>query len=71
VTGLAGAVAAALVGAHVGFAAGKELLALVTAVAGAVAAANLALIALDVSAATRPRERVISRGRPTVPALVK
>jgi pimeloyl-ACP methyl ester carboxylesterase len=71
VTGLAGAAAAALIGARVGFSAGKELLALVTAVAGAVAAANLALIALDVSAATRPRERVISRGRPTVPALVK
>jgi pimeloyl-ACP methyl ester carboxylesterase len=71
VTGLAGAVAAALIGARVGFAAGKELLALVTALAGAVAAANLALIALDVSAGKRAHGRASSRGRPAVPAIVR
>jgi hypothetical protein len=44
---------------------------LVTALAGAVAAANLALIALDVSAGKRAHGRASSRGRPAVPAIVR
>jgi len=53
-TGLGAAVAGAVLGAWLGFAAGEGLIAPFTAIAGAVAAANLALIALDVCA---PRKR--------------
>jgi hypothetical protein len=49
--GLAAAAAGALAGALLGFNAASGLLALVTAIAGAVAAANLALILLDMSRA--------------------
>jgi hypothetical protein len=47
-TGFAVAVASGLAGAWLGFNAGTDLLALVTAIVGATAVANLALIVLDV-----------------------
>lgn len=47
-TGLVAALAGAVAGAWLGFGAGAGLLTIVTATAGAVAVANLALIALDV-----------------------
>jgi hypothetical protein len=45
------------VGAWLGFHAGADLLALVTAIVGAVAGANLMLIALDISSARLVRDR--------------
>jgi pimeloyl-ACP methyl ester carboxylesterase len=57
-TGLAAAVAAGLVGAWLGFHAAVDLLALVTAIVGAVAGANLALILLDISTARSVRQRL-------------
>ena len=70
-TGLGAAIAGAVIGAWLGFGAAGGLLALVTAIAGAVAAANLALIALDVAAATPRHERAASRRRRAVPAIVR
>ena len=56
--GLAAAVAGALVGARLGFHATSDLLALVTAILGSAAAANLSLILLDVSRARSARAAV-------------
>jgi hypothetical protein len=57
-TGFAAAVAAGLVGAWLGFHAGVDLLALVTAIVGAVAGANVTLILLDISTARSVRQRL-------------
>ena len=62
-TGFAVAVAAGHVGSWLGFQAGTDLLALVTAIVGAVAGANLALILLDISSARQPRERLAANAR--------
>ena len=73
-TGRAGALAGAGVGAWLGYAAADDLIALLTAIAGAVAASNLALIALDVTAEAPapPVGQVFSHEeRPAVPALVR
>jgi pimeloyl-ACP methyl ester carboxylesterase len=65
-TGLAAAVASAIIGARLGFAAADGVLALITAAAGSVAGANLALIIRDTWAgedtrpARRPRERPVA-----------
>ena len=56
VTGLAAAVAGALIGAWLGFHATADLAALVTAIVGAIAGANLTLIGLDVALGTVGRE---------------
>jgi len=56
--GLAAAAAGALIGAWLGFHAATDLLALVTAIAGAVAGANLTLILLDMSRGGRGVPRV-------------
>jgi len=56
--GFAVAVAAGLVGAWLGFHAGTDLLALITAIVGAVAGTNLALILLDISMARSARQRL-------------
>jgi uncharacterized protein YcfJ len=56
--GFAVAVAAGLVGAWLGFHAGTDLLALITAIVGAVAGTNLALILLDISMARSVRQRL-------------
>jgi pimeloyl-ACP methyl ester carboxylesterase len=58
--GLAASVAAALVGGWLGFHATGDLMALVTAILGAVAGANLVLILLDMLRAASPDERVAS-----------
>jgi hypothetical protein len=58
--GLAASVAAALVGGWLGFHATGGLMALVTAILGAVAGANLVLILLDMLRAASPDERVAS-----------
>jgi pimeloyl-ACP methyl ester carboxylesterase len=57
-TGFAGAVGGALVGAWVGFHAAEGLLALVTAIAGAVVGGNLTLLGLDIAWDLQARERV-------------
>jgi hypothetical protein len=54
-SGLAAAVAGALVGAWLGFACATAMLAVATTLLGAVAGTNLALIACDVAAETRRR----------------
>jgi pimeloyl-ACP methyl ester carboxylesterase len=54
--GAVGALAGALAGTWLGFHAAADLLALVTAIAGATAGANLLLLALDVAGARRTRE---------------
>jgi pimeloyl-ACP methyl ester carboxylesterase len=51
-------VGGALAGAWLGFHAGTDLLALLTAILGAIAGANLALVALDISRERREREPV-------------
>ena len=61
--GLAVATAGALIGAWLGFASATAMLAVATTLAGAVAGANLALIACDVASETRGRRRM------TVPAV--
>ena len=58
--GLAAAAAGGLAGAWLGFHATTGLLALVTAIAGAVAGANLALILLDMSRAHSAGDRVVA-----------
>jgi pimeloyl-ACP methyl ester carboxylesterase len=58
-TGFAGAVAAGVVGAWLGFHAAEDLLALVTAIVGASAGANLALILLDVAWDRQVRGRLV------------
>jgi pimeloyl-ACP methyl ester carboxylesterase len=58
ITGFAAAAAGALVGAWLGFHAAGDLLALVTAIAGAVAGANLTLILLDMSRARSVPDRL-------------
>lgn len=52
--GFAAAMGGALVGASLGFRAGTDLLALITAVVGAAAGSNLAVILLDIAQARRP-----------------
>jgi pimeloyl-ACP methyl ester carboxylesterase len=66
--GLAAAVAGGLVGAWLGFHATTDLLALVTAIAGAIAGANLTLILLDVSGARSASEAPAARGVNVNPA---
>jgi hypothetical protein len=56
-TGFVGALAAALLGAWLGFHAAADLLALLTAIAGAVAGGNLILLALDVAWDRQVRDR--------------
>jgi pimeloyl-ACP methyl ester carboxylesterase len=56
--GVAAAVGGALVGTWLGFHAATDLLALLTAIAGAVAGANLAVILLDISLARSIRNRL-------------
>jgi hypothetical protein len=56
-TGFAAAVGGALAGAWLGFHAAADLLALVTAIAGAVAGANLILLALDIAWDRQVRDR--------------
>jgi hypothetical protein len=56
-TGLVAVAAGALVGAWLGFHATTDMLALVTAIAGAAAGANLALITLDITWDRRARDR--------------
>jgi pimeloyl-ACP methyl ester carboxylesterase len=64
--GLAAAVAGSLAGAYLGFHATGDLLALVTAILGAVAGANLALIVLDMSRTQAVASR-IADAAPAVP----
>jgi len=52
--GFAAAMGGALVGAWLGFRAGADLLALITAIVGAAAGSNLAVILLDIAEARRP-----------------
>jgi pimeloyl-ACP methyl ester carboxylesterase len=56
--GLATALIGGLVGAWLGFHAGTDLLALITAIVGATAVANLALIVLDLARDRRAREHM-------------
>jgi len=56
--GLAAAAAGALTGAWLGFHAAADLLALITAIVGAIAGANLALILLDMSRARSVDDRI-------------
>ena len=65
--GLAAAIGGALVGAWLGFHATAGLLALVTAIVGAAAGANLILIALDISWDRSKRSRFIAGGGPSAP----
>ncbi len=58
VTGLAAAVAGALIGAWLGFHATTDLAALATAIVGAIAGANVTLIGLDVAWARSSESRV-------------
>jgi len=58
-TGLAAAAGGALVGAWLGFHATHDLFALITAIAGAAAGANLILLALDISSARQVRDRLV------------
>ena len=70
--GLAAAVASAVLGACLGFGAAEDFVALLTAIAGAVAAGNLALIGLDLSAGEPAREQVAAyRSEPAVPAMTR
>jgi pimeloyl-ACP methyl ester carboxylesterase len=64
--GLAAAVVGAFAGAWFGFHATVDLLALVTAIAGAIAGSNLALILLDLSKPRSVAERVEATSAPTV-----
>jgi pimeloyl-ACP methyl ester carboxylesterase len=59
-TGFAAAVAAGLVGAWLGFHAADGLLALITAIVGASAGANLALILLDIAWDRQTRDRFVA-----------
>jgi pimeloyl-ACP methyl ester carboxylesterase len=72
-SGFAAALGGSLAGAWLGFHAADDLLALVTAIAGAIAGANLALLALDMSrdrqarkgfVETSPGERLEASGSP-------
>ena len=62
--GLAAAVGGALVGAWLGFHATDRLLALITAIVGAAAGANLAVLALDIAWDRSARDRVAEPTRP-------
>jgi pimeloyl-ACP methyl ester carboxylesterase len=69
-TGFAAAVGGALAGAWLGFHAAVDLLALVTAIVGAVAGANLTLIVLDMSRARSLDDRVAPEAAsPSAPSL--
>jgi hypothetical protein len=61
-TGFAAAVASALVGGWLGLHAAEGLLALVTAIAGAIAGANLILLALDIAWDRQGRDRFAAAG---------
>jgi uncharacterized membrane protein YfcA len=61
-TGFVAALVGGFVGAWLGFHAGADLLALVTAIVGAVAGTNLALILLDISTARSVRQRLPAAG---------
>jgi pimeloyl-ACP methyl ester carboxylesterase len=68
--GLASALVGGLVGAWLGFHAGTDLLALVTAIVGAAAGANLTLIILDMSRTRSLDNRVAPEtARPSAPSL--
>jgi uncharacterized membrane protein YfcA len=56
-TGFVAGVGGALLGAWLGFHAGTDLLALVTAFLGAIAGANLALVVLDIARDRKARDR--------------
>jgi pimeloyl-ACP methyl ester carboxylesterase len=58
-TGFVAAVVGGLVGAWLGFQAGADLLALVTAIVGAAVAANLSLIVLDIARGQSVRDRFV------------
>jgi uncharacterized membrane protein YfcA len=58
-TGFVAAVVGGLVGAWLGFNAAADLLALITAIVGAMAGANLALVVLDIAWDRKPRDRSI------------
>ena len=62
--GLVAAIGGALIGGALGFACATAMLAVVTTLLGAVAGANLALIARDVAAAARLRARFPRAQRP-------
>jgi pimeloyl-ACP methyl ester carboxylesterase len=68
VTGLAAAVAGSLIGTWLGFHATADLAALVTAIVGAIAGANLALVGLDIVWARSTQERLAAplAARPVV-----
>jgi hypothetical protein len=69
-TGFAAAVGGALAGAWLGFHAAVDLLALVTAIVGAAAGANLTLIVLDMSRARSLDDRVAPEtASPSAPSL--
>jgi pimeloyl-ACP methyl ester carboxylesterase len=61
--GFAAATGGALVGAWLGFHATADLLALLTAIAGAIAGANLLLLALDIAWDQQARDRFAQAGR--------
>jgi hypothetical protein len=58
-TGFAAAAVGALAGAWLGFHATADLLALVTAIVGAAAGANLTLLALDIAWDRKARNRLV------------
>ena len=64
--GFATSLAGALAGAWLGFHAGSGLLAVITTIAGAVVAANLGVLTLDLLWTRQPRERTVAAE--TVPA---
>ena len=67
-SGFAAAAAGALVGAQLGFNATEGLLAVVTTIAGAVAGANLTLVALDVAWDSQARNRFAVKTKETLEA---
>jgi uncharacterized membrane protein YfcA len=60
--GLAAALLGGLVGAWLGFHAAADLLALITAIAGAAVGANLMLLVLDIASGRQARERFAEGG---------
>jgi hypothetical protein len=68
VTGFAAAVGGALVGAWLGFHATEGLLALITAIVGAVVGGNLTLLGLDIAWDRQVRDRFAANPRETLDA---
>jgi hypothetical protein len=66
--GLAAAVGGALVGAWLGFHATVDLMALFTAIAGAIAGANLIVLVLDIARDRQGRDRVATKAKDTLEA---